>query len=286
MLSKMGWKGDGSGLGKDQQGSSVHLRAIRRVESLGIGAENDTFGERGWKDTNAGYHGVLASLNREYGGGGGSSGSGDGDEVEGGKEGEERRRKRKKRERKDERKRVKTEEKTTKKGKRKRGGDDDDDDVGGRDVVRLPQNKVRAGHARKMREAKDIRNKSPEDMAAIFGVKADQYQRKSCWGGLGVGANLPSSTSADDVSNTRGEEGKGVEKSGKKTKRNGSDGVESSRANVTDECDGIDECELNEVRGGQKKKDKKKRERSREVACDDASDAERGKRKRKDKSKK
>ena len=64
MLSKMGWKG--SGLGKNQQGSSTHLRAVKRSESLGIGAESDAFGDKGWQDTNAGFHGVLANLKREY----------------------------------------------------------------------------------------------------------------------------------------------------------------------------------------------------------------------------
>ncbi|KAL3826333.1 hypothetical protein ACHAXA_003657 [Cyclostephanos tholiformis] len=283
MLSKMGWRGDGSGLGKDQQGSSVHLRAVRRVESLGIGAENDTFGDKGWKDTNAGFHGVLASLKREYGGGtsedGGGGGRGRGTKEE---EGKKRRRKR---ERKDERKkrRVKREEERTR--KKKRGYDDDDDgegsDVdnngkcGGRgSVVRLPHNIVQAGHARKMREAKDIRNKSAEDMAAIFGIKADQYKRQSCWGG--GGANPPSPS---DVASDEGWEGG---KSRKKIKGRKRLSGESSKSNVVDECDETDGA------GGsskvERRKDKKKRDRSCEVECDPSD--ERKRRKKKDKSKK
>ena len=118
MLAKMGWKGDGSGLGKEQQGSSVHLRAVRRVESLGIGAENDTFGDRGWRDTNAGFHGVLASLRREYG---------DGDDGGGDAGGSKEKRRRDK----EERKRAKKEgERAAKKRKRGTGDDDQGSDDG------------------------------------------------------------------------------------------------------------------------------------------------------------
>ena len=46
MLEKMGWKGDASGLGKNQQGTTTNLRAVRRSESLGIGAETDALGIR------------------------------------------------------------------------------------------------------------------------------------------------------------------------------------------------------------------------------------------------
>ena len=73
MLAKMGWKGDGAGLGKNQQGTSTNLRAVRRSESLGIGADSDAFGDKGWQDTNRGFHGVLDKLNKEY-----SSGIGEG----------------------------------------------------------------------------------------------------------------------------------------------------------------------------------------------------------------
>jgi len=163
MLAKMGWKGGDAGLGKNQQGTSTHLRAVRRAESLGIGAESDSFGEKGWQDTNAGFHGVLASLKREYSAVA-SSGSG---ESGGEEDGAARKRRRK-----DEKRRKKKEEK-----RRANSNGNSSGSEGNGNGVRLPQNKVQAGHARKMREAKDIRNKSAEDMAAIFGVKADFYKR-------------------------------------------------------------------------------------------------------------
>ncbi|KAL3801030.1 hypothetical protein HJC23_002323 [Cyclotella cryptica] len=155
MLEKMGWKGDSHGLGKNQQGTTTNLRAIRRAESLGIGAETDAFGSKGWEDTNRGFHGVLATLQKEYGG----INSGENDEET------------KKRRRKEEKKRKKKEEKQKEKAKTREAGSDSDGNT-----LRLAQNKVQAGHARKMREAKDIRNKSAEDMAAVFGVKADIYK--------------------------------------------------------------------------------------------------------------
>jgi Pin2-interacting protein X1 len=49
----------------------------------------------------------------------------------------------------------------------------------------LAQNRVSAGHARKMRESKDLTKKSKEDMAAIFGMKVDAYTASSSvWGKL------------------------------------------------------------------------------------------------------
>lgn len=155
MLQKMGWKGDSHGLGKNQQGTTTNLRGIRRAESLGIGAETDAFGSKGWEDTNRGFHGVLASLQKEYGG------------INADPNDEET----KKRRRKEEKKRKKKEEKENSKAKSREGGS-----VGDGSTLRLAQNKVQAGHARKMREAKDIRNKTSEDMAAVFGIKADFYK--------------------------------------------------------------------------------------------------------------
>ena len=180
MLAKMGWKGDGSGLGKTQQGTSTHLRAVRRAESLGIGAENDAFGEKGWQDTNAGFHGVLANLKREYSSIGGGSTSSDGDSGEDDVENGKRPRKKKKTRKEDEKK-QKNKERKNKKSKNDGTTDKSCSSGGTAHGLRLPQNKVQAGHARKMREAKDIRTKSAEDMAAIFGVKADFYQKPREW---------------------------------------------------------------------------------------------------------
>lgn len=144
MLEKMGWKGEGVGLGKNQQGTSTHLRAVRRADSLGIGAETDAFGEKGWEDSARGYKSVLASLTAEYGAG--SSGGDD----------EDKKKEKKKRKK----------EKKLKAKNAARGGNN----------VSRPSNRVQAGHARKMRDAKCLSSKSHEDMAAIFGVKADKYK--------------------------------------------------------------------------------------------------------------
>ena len=163
MLEKMGWKGDGVCLGKNQQGTSTHLRAVKRAESLGIGAETDAFGDSGWQQTNAAFHGVLANLKKEHGN---NSGSDDDDNKEA-------RKKRKK----EEKKRKKNEEKRRARAAAADGGGASSTDGG----IRLAQNKVQAGHARKMRDAKDIKNKSAADMAAIFGVKADFYKQPKEW---------------------------------------------------------------------------------------------------------
>lgn len=182
MLSKMGWKGDG--LGKHQQGSSTHLRAVKRSESLGIGAESDAFGDKGWQEMNAGFHGVLANLKREYSSVGGDNDNSNSDSNSNDVDVDVDEATKKKR-RKEEKKRKKKEEK--RRAKRRNissggeGANSISSDAGNRNGIRLPQNKVQAGHARKMREAKDIRNKSSADMAAIFGVKADFYKQPRDW---------------------------------------------------------------------------------------------------------
>ncbi|KAL3766257.1 hypothetical protein ACHAW5_008203 [Stephanodiscus triporus] len=286
MLAKMGWKGDGCGLGKEQQGSSVHLRAMRRVESLGIGAENDAFGDRGWHETNAGFHGVLASLKREYGKSSSSS-SRVGDDGGGDEEGRRKTEGRKRRKR--------EEDGATIKNKKRGRVDGGNDDGGG--GVRLPQNKVQAGHARKMREAKDIRSKSAEDMAAIFGVRADQYKQQYMSfvvddddGRLGAGdANSSSSDAADE----RGEKSRKEKK--RKNDKNEKEETGESKVTVEDEACGETDGKSNEAGRGEdekkkkkkKKKEKKekKRRRSSEVeAKGDSSDDH--KRRKKDKSRK
>mmetsp|Transcript_3830 Transcript_3830/g.8619 ORF Transcript_3830/g.8619 Transcript_3830/m.8619 type:complete len:259 (+) Transcript_3830:291-1067(+) len=234
MLTKMGWKGGENGLGKNQQGTSTHLRAVRRAESLGIGAESDAFGEKGWQDTNAGFHGVLANLKKEY-----STVGDSGSEEEDGPA--------KKKRRKEEKKRKKKEEK--RRAKRNGGGSGNSSSSEG-NKVRLPQNKVQAGHARKMREAKDIRNKSAEDMAAIFGVKADFYKQPREWVEKSEDGKIVSDSS-------NGAEEKKKKKDKKKSK------------------------ELLNADDAKPKKDKKKRKRSSEGSdCDDQ------KKTKKDKSKK
>ena len=278
MLAKMGWKGDGSGLGKTQQGTSTHLRAVRRAESLGIGAESDAFGEKGWQDTNAGFHGVLANLKREYssssvgGGGGGvggstSSGDGDSDGVDG--------QKAKKRRKKDGRCETTQKKKGRKDKKKKHDITSSDKGSGSDNGLRLPQNKVQAGHARKMREAKDIRNKSAEDMAAIFGVKADFYQKPREWTTEEVG--LGNNNDGSDISGSSGVDGgrdstasDAVEK-----KKNKKEKRKSQKKSKESDDSGTNNSDISEsIRENNTKRDKKKRKRTKEDNEDCSSDRE------------
>ena len=243
MLAKMGWKGDG--LGKNQQGTSTHLRAVKRADSLGIGAENDAFGDKGWADTNKGFHGVLANLKAEYGSEGGS----DSDDKEA----------RKKR-RKEEKKRKKREEK--RRAKLAAKGDADgsgSDTAASNNGLRLAQNKVQAGHARKMREAKDIRNKSAADMAAIFGVKADFYKQPRDWvqGGGGDDDDGSSDKKKEDSVESTSDEVEQANKKNKKPKKKSSKDDKKKRKRSSDGNEGkysesLDDCK-------KRKKDKSKK---------------------------
>jgi len=71
----------------------------------------------------------------------------------------------------------KKEKKRRKKADKKKGGKTESG-------LTLSSKLVTAGHAKKMREAKDLTNKSKEDMAAIFGVRVEDYQNNSVWGRL------------------------------------------------------------------------------------------------------
>lgn len=202
MLEKMGWKGDGVGLGKNQQGTSTHLRAVKRAESLGIGAQTDSFGDSGWQQTNAAFHGVLANLKKEH------SNNNSSDDADDSKEARKKRKKEeKKRKKKEEKRRAKAAAAVAD------GSTSNNDGVTG---IRLAQNKVQAGHARKMREAKDIKNKSAADMAAIFGVKADFYKQPKEW----VTSTATSSSSAEVTdASTEVKEQKKAKKSSKEKKK-------------------------------------------------------------------
>jgi Pin2-interacting protein X1 len=117
LLKKMGWT-EGQGLGRDKQGTSVALRAVKRSEeTLGIGASSaDIHGSSGWSETSDSFASVLANLKQQH-------------------------------------------SDKKKKSKKKKNN------------LTLARNKVTAGHAQKMREAKCLKNKSDEEMAAIFGNK-------------------------------------------------------------------------------------------------------------------
>lgn len=155
MLSKMGWK-QGQGLGKDRTGSSTHLRGVRRAdETLGLGATTDAHGGDGWSRTNEGFRGVLQNL-REQHGTTTTTGGNDDDEPE------------------------TSRSESRKKSKRTKS-------------LTLARNRVSAGHARKMREAKNLSTKSREDVAAIFGVVP---QGCDPFGAIAAAATGSSSSSA------------------------------------------------------------------------------------------
>jgi len=174
MLLKMGWK-QGNGLGKNQQGTSTNLRAIRREVNLGIGAKTDLHGDEGFSVTSRNFHGVLANLHAEHG----ESSS-------------------------------KDKKKKKKSSKNKKGPDRLDSGL------TLSSKRVTAGHARKMREAKDLTKKSKEEMAAIFGMKVDQYETQSVWGRM---STLSSTENSSDVGEKKAEEISNEKKAEKKRKK-------------------------------------------------------------------
>ena len=200
MLMKMGWS-EGKGLGKNKQGTSSHLRAIRREEGLGIGAKTDTFGDDGFSKTSQNFHGVLAQLHAEHG------------NAESNK--------------------SKKKSKKKKKDSKKEKGEDSSS-------LTLSKNKVTAGHARKMRESKDLTKKSKEDMAAIFGMKVDQYQSNSVWGKLSsLNTNTSSEqekeeTSSSQISESENSSSEKRRKEKKKRKREKVEIENGSKADAED----------------------------------------------------
>jgi len=129
---------EGKGLGKEQHGTSTNLRGVRRSD--------ETLGIGATTDTHGGDG--WSQTNQNFHGvleslrtQHGTTESADN---------------------KDSKKREKRSKKRKKEKK----------------TLTLAQNRVSAGHSRKMRDAKDLSNKSQEDMAAIFGVTPQQYQFK------------------------------------------------------------------------------------------------------------
>lgn len=129
MLAKMGWT-EGSGIGKRNVNTTA-LRAVKRQEGLGIGAKRQT--EGGPSESTGTFAAVLANLQAHHGTTSSASTKSS-----------------KKASKKEAKKAKKAAKKAAKKG------------------LSLPQNKVLAGHARKMRAAK-FGAKSAQDLACIFG---------------------------------------------------------------------------------------------------------------------
>ena len=192
MLLKMGWE-HGKGLGKSQQGTRTNLRALRREDGLGIGANTDTFGQDGFSTTSRNFHGLLASLKPEHGD--------DGDDDES----DEAKRQRKKKKKRD---------------KKRKKKEDADRDGGKESVITLATNRVSAGHSRKMLESKNLSKKSKEDMAAIFGMKVSAYESSSIWGKLSS-TEISGKKSKNSIEDASLEENK-IETEGEKTKKKAS----------------------------------------------------------------
>jgi len=209
MLTKLGWS-EGKGLGKNQHGMTNPLRAVRREEHLGLGATTDTHGGEGWSKTNSAFADVLKTLSAEHGKGSSSKDK-----------------KGKKKERKSDKKKRKDGEKKT---------------------LRLAQNKVQAGHARKMREAKDISNKSKEDMAAIFGIRPGDMPETS-------DKKEPKATTVTPIPSDDDVVAK-EEKKDKKQKKEKKEKKEKKRTRSKSKDDDKNELDLSDVSHKQKKRRK------------------------------
>ncbi len=133
MLAKMGWT-EGSGIGKRNVNTTA-LRAVKRQEGLGIGAKRQT--EGGPSESTGTFAAVLANLQAHHGTNNNNNNNNNTTTNTA----------------KLSKKEAKKAKKAAKKTKKK---------------LSLPQNKVLAGHARKMRAAK-FGAKSAQDLACIFG---------------------------------------------------------------------------------------------------------------------
>jgi Pin2-interacting protein X1 len=135
MLEKMGWT-EGKGIGK-RNVNKTSLRAVKRQDGLGIGAKRQS--EGGPSESTGTFAAVLANLKAHHG-----NSNSNGDSTD---------KKSTKASKKEAKKAAKFAAKKAARKKHK---------------LSLPQNKVVAGYARKMRAAK-FGVKSAQDLACIFG---------------------------------------------------------------------------------------------------------------------
>jgi Pin2-interacting protein X1 len=142
MLEKMGWT-EGKGIGK-RNVNKTSLRAVKRQEGLGIGAKRQS--EGGPSESTGTFAAVLANLKAHHNGTNNDSAQKRTTTTTNTKVS-------KKEAKKEAKKAAKLAAKKAARKKHK---------------LSLPQNKVLAGHARKMRAAK-FGAKSAEDLACIFG---------------------------------------------------------------------------------------------------------------------
>lgn len=66
MLMKFGWS-EGKGLGRNLEGQTSAVKLTKRVDGLGLGANDDKAGNVGWSSTSMSFNSVLATLNDKYG---------------------------------------------------------------------------------------------------------------------------------------------------------------------------------------------------------------------------
>lgn len=150
--------------------------------NLGIGAKTDTTGDQGFSETSRNFHGVLASLKAAH----------------------------------------EPSDKSSKKDKKRRKKDkkkEKDRSESSGSGITLSSKRVTAGHARKMREAKDLTKKSAEDMAAIFGVRVEEYQNNSVWGRLSSLSTGEEKKEEDSSSHNKSEKKERKKKDKKKRKK-------------------------------------------------------------------
>ncbi len=136
------------GLGRKEDGSATHLRAVRRAEdTLGIGAETDAFGSNSWDQNKHNFSQVLGKLRENH--------SSSIVSVQSSKS-------------------IKADAGEPSRKKRKNASSSQ---VIQSEQLILAQNRVTSGHAAKVRKSKDMSTKSDEDMAAIFGMSVSEFKK-------------------------------------------------------------------------------------------------------------